>query len=624
MVFFSCSILRDAMPIFIYIFTLVYQYQLIDESALCCCCCFFFFFFHRPTSEASWSSAPTVNTAKSTSNLMEDPFKVLESTSRHVGSSPEQYADPLEEIGKLSSSQSTKNDGFPPADDSVYDDMDPFDGLVKSVPAFSSERNNRGKDKSPLRTDVNTSWNRTSASKESIEKTSMRSTEIHSQKKLPVEINQESHQNLFDMPTFSTDSHKSFGQTASPPSYMNASSQEANVQVDMSPRSEEKSESSDDVWLTVSEIPLFTQPTTAPPPSRPPPPRPVHVSNSKGGSVSPAYTNSRKKVNEYTSFPNSAQHFQGPKSAPVAARDSVSSPFDELEDFAMGRSQNNVDESSNGLSSEELGMNSAAAAMKEAMDRAEAKFRHAKEVRERESTKAARSRDGVQQDKDERTMQDERALREKQERLDRERLQREREEEEKEQRRLENERERGRELEREREEKEKEQRRIEKEREKAREIEREREKARHAVERATREARERAAADARTRAEKAAVEKANAEARDRAGRAAVQRVQAEARERAATDAKERAEKAATEARERANAVARAEADARARAERAAVERVAAEARERAAAEARERAAAARMNQQKNENDLESFFSMGGRATRPRANSSVRT
>ena len=73
-------------------------------------------------------------------------------------------------------------------------------------------------------------------------------------------------------------------------------------------------------------------------------------------------------------------------------------------------------------------------------------------------------------------------------------------------------------------------------------------------------------------------------------------------------------------RERATA-ARAEAEARVKAERASVERAAAEARERAAA-------AARMNQQKNENDLESFFGMGARASSvprpPRANSSVRT
>ena len=46
------------------------------------------------------------------------------------------------------------------------------------------------------------------------------------------------------------------------------------------------------------------------------------------------------------------------------------SPIDELEDL-------------NGLFGKELEMNSMAAAMKEAMDRVEAKFRHAKEVRER-------------------------------------------------------------------------------------------------------------------------------------------------------------------------------------------------------------------------------------------------
>ncbi|KAF5457889.1 hypothetical protein F2P56_021963 [Juglans regia] len=563
----------------------------------------------RPTSQASRSSEPSVSAARSSSNVMEDPFYVSESTSHPAVSSPEHMANPLEEFSRFSNSQSMKSEGLSAANGGVFDDMDPFNGLGKAVPAFSSERKSRVKDKSPVRTDMSTSWNRTSTSKDPIVKTSARSSETHSQKKLPVESDQESHQNLFEMPTFSMDSHNPFGQTASPPSYGNSSSNEANTQVDMSPRSEEKLESSEDVWLTVSEVRLFTQPTSAPPPSRPPPPRPVQVTNSKGRSGSPAYTNSRKKMNEYNSFPNSAHYYQSPKSAPTAARESVASPFNDLEDFPMDRSQDNVDEHANGLS-EELGMNSAAAAaaMKEAMDRAEAKFRHAREVRGRESTKSARSRDAVQLEKDERTMQDERALREKQERLDRERLQWEREEEEKEQKRLEKERER--------EEKEKEQRRLEKERERAREIEREREKARQAVERATREARERAAAEARLRAEKTAVEKANAEARERAERAAVQRAQAEARERAAAGAKERAEKAAAEARDRAS-VARAEAEARLRAERAAVERAAAEARERAAA-------AARMNQQKNENDLDSFFGMGSRASgapRPRANSS---
>eukprot|EP00261_Vitis_vinifera_P031901 XP_019073144.1 PREDICTED: auxilin-related protein 2-like [Vitis vinifera] len=195
-----------------------------------------------------------------------------------------------------------------------------------------------------------------------------------------------------------------------------------------------------------------------------------------------------------------------------------------------------------------------AAAMKEAMDRAEAKFRHAKGIRERESAKASRSKEAGQLGRDVKAMQDaqERAIRGKRERLEHERQEREREEEEREQRRLE----RAREIVREREEKEREQRRLEKERERLREIEREREKARQAVERATKEARERAAAEARLKAERAAVEKVNAEARERAERAAVHRAQVEARERATAEAKERAEKAAAEAREGANTEAR--------------------------------------------------------------------
>ncbi|KAK9282079.1 hypothetical protein L1049_004991 [Liquidambar formosana] len=446
---------------------------------------------------------------------------------------------------------------------------------------------------------------------------------------------QESHQSLFDMPTVSTESHKSFGQTASPPSYVNVNPDETNSQVDVSPRSEENLESSDDVWLTVSDIPLFTKSTSAPPPSRPPPPRPARVSKSETGSF--ASSNVRKKVNEFSSFSNSTRYSHSPKSDHAGAKMNlpVVSQIDEPEDFAMGKARNNIGNHAYGLSSEEAETNSvaaaSAAAMKEAMDRAEAKFRHAKEVRGREYLKASRIKEAVQVEKDEKAIQDaqEREFRENQGRLDRERQQREREEEERVQRRLERERERAREIERERDGKEREQRRLEKERERAREIEKEREKARQAVERATREARERAVAEARLKAERAAVEKANAEARERAERAAVQRAQAEARERAAMDARERAEKAAAEARERANAearekeareraaVARAESEGRIKAERAAVERAAAEARERAAT-------AARANQQKNENDLESFFSMGARpssAPRPRANSS---
>ncbi|KAF7840144.1 auxilin-related protein 2-like [Senna tora] len=533
----------------------------------------------RPARDTGFSSEPTASASKTNASVADDPFKVFESASAPKDSSAAHFTDPLEEISKFSSSRSAKSDNSSSSNGRVYDDIDPFDGLGKSVPAFSSERNNRKAD-SPSRTNTSTSWTR---DKEPDEKSSVRSPERHSQSR-----DREFPQNPFDRPTYSSDSIKPVGQRASSPSYNNAGFKEANIQVDTSPKYEENLDPLDDVWLTVSEVPLFTQPTAAPPPSRPPPPRPV---------------NARKKANEFSSFPNSTGFSQGHKSSPAAARVSTTSQFDELEDFAMDSNHSNDDEYGSGVPNEELEMNSAAAAMKEAMDRAEAKFRHAKGVRERESTKAARSKEGGLFERDERAMQEER---EKQERLDREQQQREREE--KEQRRLE----------REREEKERELQRLA----------REREKARQAVERATREARERAAAEARLKAERAAVEKANAEARERAERAAVQRAQAEARERAAAEAKERAEKAAADARERANAAsaARAAAEARARAERAAVERAASEARERAAAEARERAAAAaRMNQQKNENDLESFFSMGTRASSvprpPRANSS---
>ncbi|KAF7834122.1 auxilin-related protein 2-like [Senna tora] len=419
----------------------------------------------RPAPDINLSSEPTASSSKTTSSMTEDPFKVFESASAPMDSSSGQFMDPLDEISKFSSSRSTKNDSSVNSNGGVYDDIDPFGGLGKSVPPFSSERNDR-KDGSPPRTNRSTSWTR---DKERFEKSSMRSPERQSQNRIPVDRSQEFQQMPFDMPTYSSDYDKPAGQRASSPSHNNAGFGEANVHVDMSPKYEENFESNDDVWLTVSEIPLFTQPTTAPPPSRPPPPRPVS---------------------------------------------SPPSHFDEFGDFSMGRSHGNDEEHGNGFLNEELERNSAAAAMKEAMDKAEAKFRHAREVRER--------------------------------------------------------------------------------------------KARQAVERATREARERAAAEARLRAERAAVEKASAEARERAERAA-----AEARERTNSEAKER------EARERA-AAARAEAEARVRAERAAVERAAAEARERAAA-------AARTSQQKNENDLESFFGMGTRASSaprpPRANSS---
>ncbi|KAJ6404005.1 hypothetical protein OIU84_012241 [Salix udensis] len=548
---------------------------------------------NRSTSELGRFEKLSSNSAWSVPGVKEDPLIVLESTSSPATSSSGLFTEPLGEISKISNPGSMKVDSSS-VDRGVFEDLDHLDDLGKSVPYKRQEN------RSPLRTGPSTGVSYSSVSQESVDTYPVKNAGGRSQKKTTGDY-QESHEAIFDMPT--TDFHRSFRQNASPPSYVDVNANETNS----SPRSEEVSESSDGVWLSVSEIPLFTQPTSTPPPPRPPPPRPPRISKSEMGSFSS--TNSRKKVNEYPSFQNSTSYSQSPRSD-RAARNSVTSQIYEFEDFVTGRTQNNNNEFQNNLPVDDVDKTSSAAAsaaMKEAMDKAEAKFR---QMREREYLKAARNKEAGQVDK---VMQDaqQRELKEREERFYHERQHREKEEEERDQRRFEKERERAREIERERGGKEREQRRLERERERAREMERERDKAKQAVERATREARERAATEALLKAERAAVEKAAAQARERAERTAVQRAQAEARERAAAEAKERAERAAAEARERENAEAR---------EREARERVAVE---RAAAEARERAAtAARANHQKSENDLESFFSTrANSAPRPRTNTS---
>ncbi|KNA18051.1 hypothetical protein SOVF_073920 [Spinacia oleracea] len=538
-------------------------------------------------STSSTSRNPS-DASKKTSSVIDDPFVGLDSTSPPVSSSGI-FTDPLEEIGNLNNS--SRKTAESSSSGTAFDDIDPLGGFGKSVPSFSAEIN--GEEKEAMRTRV--SGRQTSVSGDASRKSSVRSPDRGSEPKFPVEDYSEP--SVFEMPSVSAETSRSVP-NASFPTHSNASFRESNSHGHSSPNSEENMGSSDDIWLTVSEVPLFTHPTAAPPPSRPPPPRPTHFSASYPAS------NVHKKVNDYPSFPGPGPSFHSPKSAPVEARGSFASPLDELEEFAMGRNPSNEDAthaSSEGGSGEDFDSNSvaaaSAAAMKEAMDRAEIKFRHARGVRERENAKASKSRESVQVEKEENPTYDapEREFREHQERLERERQQREMEEEE---------RRRTKEEERRRAEKEWE----EKEREK-RKVEKERQFGRQAVEWAAKEARERAAIEARARADRVAVQRAQAEARERAEKAAVHRAQSEARERAAAGAKERAEKAAAEAREKAKAEAR-EKEARER-----------EAREK---EAREKAAtAAKANQSKNENDLESFFSMGraSSAPRPRAPSS---
>ncbi|XP_019188502.1 PREDICTED: auxilin-related protein 2-like [Ipomoea nil] len=546
---------------------------------------------NRPFTESNQPSKLSGNSNR-TSSTMDDPFGVLDTSS---APSPGVFSDPLEGITKPGKSGSAKVDSSS-VWGSAFDELDPLNSFGRSVPPFSPERNKKRNNESPTRDRSGKGEKQTSTVRENTE-SSFRNSQRHPHKTIHGDSFPQS---LFDAPA--TDSQKSFSQDAasSPyPQYASVNSDENSSQVDLTPRSEEQVQASEDIWITVSEVPLVTQPTSAPPPSRPPPPIPRQTAKSGTG----FFASHPWRGDDYSSVPSYSEYSESPKTARAASKSSPVSQLDELEEFFVGRTQNSVDGTASALAGEEMNTNSvaaaSAAAMKEAMDRAEAKFRRAKEVREREYAKAART--NVQLDKDEQDiheMQD-REFKEDQEKLERERRQRVKEEEEREQRRLERERERARQV-----------------------VDR---ATREARERAAAEARERAVADARMKAERAAVEKAAAEARERAERAAVQRAQAEARERAAAEARERAN---AEAREREvqekAAAAKAEAEARRRAEKAAVERAAAEARERAAAEARERAAAAsRVNQQKNDNDLESFFCMGSRASsapRPRASS----
>ncbi|GJN05288.1 hypothetical protein PR202_ga22906 [Eleusine coracana subsp. coracana] len=303
------------------------------------------------------------------------------------------------------------------------------------------------------------------------------------------------------------------------------------------------SKMADDVWLTVSDITLVTQPTSAPPPSRSPPPL-----------VTKHLPTESVATKTYPHHHNQGNHHF------VGLADTLkSSQIDDLEDLFTAKPAKFANGHRRVLSHDGTEQYSSTVTVN---------FMGQSDLRDSKGMKQG-DFGSVFSDQEMEKMDQEA-------RLKNERRQREHDEE---QRRAE--RERIEELEREREKV----RQWEQEEQKRREKERD---TRQAVEKAIREARERAAVEARVRAEN--------EARRRAERAAVQKATAEARDRAALEARDRAAKAAAEAKERAAAEARDReaADARERAaaksrERAAT--VAAEAREKAAAESQEKAAA---------------------------------
>ncbi|KAM0921789.1 hypothetical protein ACQ4PT_006709 [Festuca glaucescens] len=514
----------------------------------------------RETAGTKEKQVPTSQPA----GMASDPFAVFETTSTSARQSSGIFSDPLNELGRNSKPQ--KYHGNATVDSGLFEGASTFSQVPKSEHLFTSKLSDGPKE--------------SNGSTKARDSSPVQSFPTRNLAQQPSVDNFEN--------VFSQSQSAQYSDVHVDISAPGSEKYSGNGVDDQSPRS---NESEDEIWLTVSEIPLFTQPTSAPPPSRTPPSLAVkqkpHESKAKG------------REDDY--LRQSSQNYNHHKSS---AKQAAGSSMDELEDFAMGKPQKSAYDNANPFNDEEFERSSSAAAsaaaMKEAMDKAEAKFKHAKEVRERERDAKHRNREQQEQDDEARSYALDREERKRQEELEREKEMRQ---------------------------KEREQRRLEEEREL--EQERERGRGRQAVERATKEARERAATEARAKAER--------EARQRAERVAVQRAQQEARERAAVGARDRAERAAAESKERAAAeakekaaaqtrdrvtaeraaVERAQQDARRRSERAAVERAAAEVRERQAAEARERqaaaAAAAAREKQSKPDDLESFFGMGARA-----------
>ncbi|KAL6653651.1 hypothetical protein ACP70R_008575 [Stipagrostis hirtigluma subsp. patula] len=410
---------------------------------------------------------PAVPTSKPTGGMEDDPFVVLEtasaSGSASAYTSPGRSTDPLEDLDKSGNSEG-KNTNYTAAADSLFDDSSAFDQPPKSDPLFTSEINGHTKDGNPPSRARDYSPVR-KPSMEDLENVmpksqSARYSDIHGD----------------DMG-------------------------------DQSPRS---TESEDEIWLTVSEIPLFTQPTSAPPPSRSPPrlkkkPLGANANGKENGHV----RRSSQNHNHYTDLPKQAE----------------GSSIDDMEGFAMGKSQTPAYD--NNVFDEEF---------------------------ERKSS-----------DREEKDRRD---------RMEQERELRMREEKERERRRLEKERELEKQRERERERqaveratKEARERAAAEARAKA-EREAQQRAQRAAVQRAQQEARERAATEAKERAARVAAEareRAAAEARERAAAEAKERERTAARERAAAE-RAAAERAQQEARKRAERAAaeRAAAEARER------------------------------------------------------------
>jgi membrane protein involved in colicin uptake len=491
-----------------------------------------------------------VSSSKMSVSMPEDPFVILGATPKSEYSSFGLFSDYLDNITMPAKSENTKVDA--PANTSWrFQGSDMFAGFPKTMPSFSfvseKESDTTG------RRSVNSVNSMSQSNHMPVQQGSAEAT-ANILPEMNVSEQSVIHHEVPIVTGFQT---------------LNPFAMD-----DPLPEKNEYSKMADDVWLTVSDITLVTQPTSAPPPSRPPPPLvtkqpptesvttktfPHHLNQGYHHSVGSTVTLKSFQINEL-------EDFFTPKSAKFANQHPWVLNHKGTEQYSSTGTANFLGQSdlrdSKGMDRGDFG----------------SVFSSSQYQQEEIDEKSEFCVHEMEKMYGDELLENERRQREHDE--DQRRAERERIEE------LEQEREKVRQREQE------EKKRREKERE-----------ARQAVERAIREARERAAVEARMRAEseacqraeRAAVQKATAEARERAAVEAKERVAksaAEAKERATADARERDARAAAEAREKAAAESqdKATAEAQAKAERAAVEEAAAEAVEKAIREARERAA----------------------------------
>ncbi|CAM0874123.1 unnamed protein product [Alopecurus aequalis] len=429
----------------------------------------------RKTSDDNTKKA-SVPTSKPTASMVDDPFVILEGVPAPGSAYPSsgRFTDPLEDLNEPVNTEGKNFDST--ADDGLFEGSSTFDQVPKSDPLFTSGTNGYNKD-SHLQSKARDSG--------------------------PVQRSVERNSGSGSLEDFVSGTQKSQSARYSDIHVDDSSPRySGNGMEDQSPIS---TESEDDIWLTVSEIPLFTRPTSAPPPSRSPPLlKQKPLAAKANGKDDESMQQSSQKRNHYKYSPE---------------QEDVSS-VDESEDVSMSKPQRPAYYDTNAFDDDdEYDTNSSARDWRESQE----KLEQAQEMRLKEEQRRREKERESEQQREKQAV--ERATKEARERAAAEaRAKAERDARQRSQRAA-----------------------VQRAHQEARE--RAAAEAKDRVTRAAAEERERERAVARGRAAAEAKERERTAARERAAaeRAATERVQQEARKRAERAAVERA---AAEARER--------------------------------------------------------------------------